>query len=118
MKFSYRKNEYAISVYLHGRLDVHLTREIEVEFSRIIDYEKPSHLIVNLNGIEYMSSSGLTLFLTIMRSLKKKGKKLVMCNLNSSVKKIIEIVELSGMFETFRNENEALLFLAGHNSAN
>ncbi len=97
-----------IVIYLKGRLDVHLSADIEKEINRIIKDEPKAHLLLNLAEVEYMSSSGLRIFVSTMRILKESQRKLKLCNMNNAVKKIFEVVELMDMFEIYDSEEEAL----------
>ncbi len=97
-----------IVIYLKGRLDVHLSADIEKEINRIIKDEPQVHLLLNLAEVEYMSSSGLRIFVSTMRILKESQRKLKLCNMNNAVKKIFEVVELMDMFEIYDSEEEAL----------
>jgi anti-anti-sigma factor len=97
-----------IVIYLKGRLDVHLSADIEKEINRIIKDEPQAHLLLNLAEVEYMSSSGLRIFVSTMRILKESQRKLKLCNMNNAVKKIFEVVELMDMFEIYDSEEEAL----------
>jgi len=107
MELNFEKHENVIVVYLHGRFDVCLTEKIEKEVIRLIDSEQSSDFIFNLRDVEYLSSSGIGLFVSVMVKLKKRGKRLVLCELNSSVKKILELVEMSTLFNICKSEAEA-----------
>ncbi len=95
-------------IYLVGRLDVHLSADIEKEINNIIQSQPDSHLLLNLKDVEYMSSSGLRIFVSTMRILKESKRKLKLCNMNNAVKKIFEVVELMDMFDIYESEDEAL----------
>ncbi len=97
-----------IVVYLRGRLDVHMSGEIEKDIQKLIDENPEKSLIVNLSEIEYMSSSGLRVLVAVMRILKTNGQNLKLCHLNAAVKKIFEVVELMDMFDIYETEEEAL----------
>ena len=89
------KNVGNVSViYLSGRLDVHLSAEVENEINRIIQNESDNHLLLNLKDVEYLSSSGLRIFVSTMRILKESQRKLKLSNMNNAVQKIFEVVEL------------------------
>jgi len=111
MKFKFKKSENTIAVYLNGRLDVHLSKQIEKDINILMINEMQDDLIVNLQDVEYLSSSGIATLLSIMYKLKSKGKKFVLCNLHDSVKKVLDIVEMSTSFQIFKTENEAFEFL-------
>ncbi len=111
MDLNLKKTGNNITIYLEGRLDVHLSADIEKEINKLITAEPSCNFVLNLKDVEYMSSSGLRIFVSTMRILKESKRKLVLCNMNNAVKKIFEVVELTDMFDIFNSENEALDFL-------
>lgn len=108
MNLQTKKVGNVVVVYLQGRLDVHLSADIEKEINKLIKDEPNAHLLLNLSSVEYMSSSGLRIFVSTMRILKESNRKLKLCNMNSAVKKIFEVVELMDMFEIYDTEEEAI----------
>jgi anti-anti-sigma factor len=108
MELKSRRVDGVIILYLAGRLDVHLSAEVEKGINKIINEDTGVHLILNLRDVEYMSSSGLRIFVSTMRLLKESKRKLKLCNMNSAVKKIFEVVELMDMFEIYDTEEEAV----------
>jgi anti-sigma B factor antagonist len=103
-----RKVNNIIIIPLSGRLDVQVSINLEKEIHQLIQSEPDCHIILNLSDVKYMSSSGIRIFVSTMRVLKEKSKKLTLCNLNEPVRKIFEIVELLDMFEVYNNEEEAI----------
>ena len=97
-----------VVVQLSGRVDVHMASEIESELNDLIEKHKDENVILNLDEVEYMSSSGLRVFVSLMRNLKESDRSLRLCNLSLAVRKIFEVVELMDMFEIFESEDEAL----------
>jgi len=108
MELNTKKTDNVIIIYLSGRLDVHLSSEVEKEINKIIREEPDCHLLLNLEKVEYMSSSGLRIFVSTMRQLKESRRMLKLCRMNSSVRKIFEVVELMDMFDILDNEEDAL----------
>ncbi|HNW27334.1 MAG TPA: STAS domain-containing protein [Spirochaetota bacterium] len=108
MNLNIKRVDKVVVVYLPGRLDVHLSAEIEKEINKIIQNEPDMHLLMNLQNVEYMSSSGLRIFVSTMRILKEQKRMLKLCNMNNAVKKIFEVVELMDMFDIYDSEEEAL----------
>ena len=95
-------------LYLSGRVDVHLASEVEAELNDIIKKHPDKNLVLNLDDVEYMSSSGLRVFVSLMRSLKESNRGLRLCNLSVAAKKVFEVVELMDMFDIYDSEEEAL----------
>ncbi|HRU65491.1 MAG TPA: STAS domain-containing protein, partial [Spirochaetota bacterium] len=66
MDLNLKKSGNAVIIYLAGRLDVHLSADIEKEINKLINTEPDSHFVLNLKDVEYMSSSGLRIFVSTM----------------------------------------------------
>jgi len=113
MKLNIKKNQDTIVLYLNGRLDVHNIEEIEKEIRALLDEEPSSHFIINLQDIDYVCSSGLGLFVSIKDIIKQREKKFGVCGLKSSVKRIMELVEMNVLFNIFEDEKEAFEYLSG-----
>ena len=111
MDFNTKKVDNNVIINLSGRLDVHLSADTEKAINDLIKSESASNFVLNLNDVEYMSSSGLRIFVSTMRVLKESKRKLALCSMNNAVKKIFEVVELTDMFDIFDAENEAIDFL-------
>jgi len=111
MEFKTKKVDNNVVIYLSGRLDVHLSADTEKTINELIKSESTSNFVLNLNDVEYMSSSGLRIFVSTMRVLKESKRKLALCSMNNAVKKIFEVVELTDMFDIFSSEEEAIDFL-------
>lgn len=94
-------------VHLEGKLDVNLSIEIEAEFEKMID-AGTTKMVLDLKKVEYLSSSGLRIFISAMRKLKERNGKLVLCNITPMVKKIFKIVELEDLFEIYETTSQAV----------
>lgn len=108
MNFTTREEKNHIIVYLKGRIDVHMASEIENYLMKLIDENPNKNFLLNLSDVEYMSSSGLRVFVSIMRSLKEKNNHLKLSNLSLAVKRVFEVVELMDMFEIYDDESDAI----------
>lgn len=95
-------------VYLEGRLDVSVSNEVEEELARLIDQENNNHIILNMDKVEYMSSSGFRACIATLRKLNAKNGTLKLCNIRPSVKRIFDVIELTSLFDIYDNEAAAL----------
>ena len=107
MELKTRKEGKVIVIELEGRLDVHLSLEIEQAVNDIID-KGEKYLLFDLKGVQYLSSSGLRIFIAAMRKLKSIDGALKLANMSDSVKKIFKVVELIDLFEIYESVEEAL----------
>ena len=65
-------------------------------------------LIANLEGLNYISSAGLRVFLSANKLIKKKQGSLRLCGLNNTVKEVFEISGFHMIFDIFETEGQAL----------
>ncbi|WP_295162556.1 STAS domain-containing protein [uncultured Brachyspira sp.] len=93
-------------VSLAGKLDVNLSVSIESELEQLVE-SGSVNLILELSGIEYLSSSGIRVFISIMRKIKDKNGRLVLAQVPDIIKKILKTVELEDLFEVYDNVDDA-----------
>lgn len=94
--------------YLRGRLDVAVSGDIEEELMNAIDKQGLKYLLLNMENVEYMSSSGFRVAIALLRKLKDDGGQLKISNLKPSVKRIFDVIELTSLFDIYETEQEAL----------
>ena len=111
MELNFKKKENVVIIYLKGRLDVHHSADIEEELDRLIPMEPASHFIINMQDVEYISSSGLRIIVITMKTLKANNRKMLLCCINESVRKVFEVVQLTDIFKIYGSEQKALEYL-------
>jgi len=107
MELTTRKEGKVRIIQLEGRLDVHLSLEIEQAINDLIDSGE-KYLLFDLAGVQYLSSSGLRIFIAAMRRVKGLDGSIKLANMSESVKKIFKVVELIDLFEIYPSVEEAL----------
>ena len=90
-----------------GRLDAATAREIQKDALQAVDNEN-NHVIIDCNGLEYISSSGLKVFLMLQKRAIAKQLKLSVCNLESSIREIFNISGFSGIFRIYPDLETAI----------
>jgi stage II sporulation protein AA (anti-sigma F factor antagonist) len=96
-------------VYLEGRLDVSVANEVEEQLAEIIDKGDHKKVVLNMDGIEYMSSSGFRACISTLRKLNSKEGILKMSNIKPAVKRIFDVIELTSLFDIYSTEEEAIV---------
>ncbi|WP_157151557.1 STAS domain-containing protein [Brachyspira sp. SAP_772] len=94
-------------VKLEGKLDVNLSVSIESELDALIE-SGSINLILEISKVEYLSSSGIRVFINMMRKVKDKNGKLVLASVPDAIKKILKTVDLEDLFEVFDSVDDAL----------
>lgn len=96
-------------VVITPRSDVDLSRSPELRNAlREANDRKPDRLIVDLEQVGYMDSSGLATLVEAMRTSKSSGSPLILANMNKKVLAIFEIARLDQFFTIVSSVDEAL----------
>lgn len=66
-----------------------------------------SRIILNLEGVTYIDSSGLSTLLSCLVSTRKLGGELKLTHLTTRVRDLLQITRLSTIFETYDSVEEA-----------
>jgi len=101
----YKKGEKTI-VEISGRLDATSSPVIQEQLMQIIDREKS--IILDCTHVEFISSSGLRVFLMAAKKLKGGNGSLVICALSENVKEVFDISGLSSILTLIPTMEEAL----------
>jgi len=103
-----RKNVVIIKV--SGRLEINQALELEdLINSHIANGAK--FFVFDLGNINYLSSSGIRVFIATLRQLKDLNGRMILANLSNNVIKTLKIVELDGLFEIVDNVEDAVKIL-------
>ncbi len=70
--------------------------------------KKPQVLVVDLEKVTYMDSSGLAVLIEAMQNVQKYGGKFALATVQESVKHIFEIARLDQVFQIFDHVDTAL----------
>lgn len=89
-----------ILVQPQGRLDGQGGRALEKQLVSLIT-DSQTLLIVNLEQVEFMNSSGLVSLARALKNARISGCRLVLCNLQPPIKLIFELTQLDSVFEIF-----------------
>ena len=92
MKISKEKIDTKLTVTLEGRLDTTTAPELSDALKDALD--GITELIMDLKGLEYISSAGLRVLLSSQKVMDKQGKMIVK-NANDSIKEIFEVTGFS-----------------------
>ncbi|MEQ8352006.1 MAG: STAS domain-containing protein [Leptospiraceae bacterium] len=101
------KKDNVLIVSLSGRLDITNSEEFEHAVLDSLE-QKKTPVIVRLQEVSYMSSSGVRALLSIYHALRKHGKELIIAELSPAVKKIISVTELDRVFPVMESLENAL----------
>ncbi len=95
-----------VIVKLSGRLDITQSDEVESQLAKDV-LSGEGDIIIDLGSISYISSSGIRIFVGMVRELNKQGRKLKLCSITPPVKKVFDVVELLDLFDVYDDEAAA-----------
>jgi anti-sigma B factor antagonist len=87
----------AVVVSPEGDIDMSRSPEFRSALRDVND-GKPATLVVNLEKVGYMDSSGLATLVECMRTAKGNRTEMILCGMNERVRAIFEIARLDQFF--------------------
>lgn len=96
LKIDESKSGEIVVLALTGRLDT--ATSADFDFAAEPHADKPNKLVVDLTGIQYVSSAGLRVLLMLAKKLQKVQGKLVLCGMSTGVKEVFDIAGFSKIF--------------------
>jgi len=92
---------------IEGRLDTTNYGELEHHLSSLTDNDE-LNILLNLDKLEYISSSGLRILLMFLKKIKAVDGRFMLCGLSYDIREIFEISGFINIFEIFENQEAAL----------
>jgi len=85
-----------------------VTAQLREVIRETVATAQPRLLVINLEGVSFIDSSGLGLLVAARNSVDKSGGRLHLCCLPAPVKKTFDQTNLSNYFSIFSTEQDAL----------
>ena len=92
---------------LSGRLTSFETAALRAAISQLLE-QKRKQIVLNLQGLQYMDSSGIGELARDYVSVAKQGGQMKVVGLSSKVEEVLKITQLYRVFPEFPSEEEAL----------
>lgn len=97
----------AVVIQARGDIDITGSPVLRDEI-RKAQQTKPAKLVVDLEHVPYMDSSGLATLVEAMKNAKPAGTSLVLCAMHEKVRAIFEIARLDQYFTILPSRDDAL----------
>jgi anti-anti-sigma factor len=97
-------------VTLAGRLDTHSYEDLDVALAPLLQRQLQS-LVLDLAGLEYISSAGIRSIFKARKALGGHGGKVLLVNPQAQIQKVLDVVKAVPMHEIFVSTAEADAYL-------
>ena len=94
-------------IALEGEIDLHESPMVKARLAPLLTAKMPQ-VLVDMDGVSYIDSSGLALFIEAMQRVQAYGGKFALCSLRPSVRSIFDIARLDQVFKIYPNRQAAL----------
>jgi anti-sigma B factor antagonist len=92
---------------LSGRLDAYSATEVEKKLDSLIEAGQPC-LVIDLEMLEYISSSGLRVFLAALKKTRKQQGDIKLACMKPFIKEVFDIAGFSRLFNIFDTRETAV----------
>ena len=107
MDISEDRKADTVVLALSGRLDSTTANTFEKKLlSQIESGER--RFVINLAQLDYISSSGLRVFLLAAKRLNSANGKILFCSLQSPVREVFDIAGFSSVFSIYGSDDDAI----------
>jgi len=107
MEMHLREEKFIQILTCRGRLDVQVSNRLKERVQEILN-KGSARLIIDLDGIELLDSSGLGALVACLRRGKEQDGEIKLAGLRPEVRSIFEITRVSRVFDIYEDVSEAL----------
>lgn len=97
MKIDLKKEENKLIISLEGKLDTNTSPELD---KTITELEGINELYIDLKNVDYISSAGLRVLLSMQKIMNKQGKMVI----KNVCENVMDIFEVTGFSEILNIE--------------
>ncbi len=108
MKTEFKQDCHSLVARLSGELDHHSAAELRKSIDHRLDDPDIHNLVLNLEHVSFMDSSGVGVILGRYRLVEERGGKMAVCLIPDGVKKVLEISGLPKIIPFLGSEQLAL----------
>jgi anti-sigma B factor antagonist len=107
MDISEDRKADAVILALSGKLDATTAKTFEDRILGVIN-GGTQRLVVDLSQLDYVSSSGLRVFIIAAKRLQTVDGKIVLCSMKDHVRQVFDLAGFSSMLSIYGSRDEAI----------
>lgn len=90
-----------------GRLDSSNASELETVFNQLVA-DGRTNLVVDVSGVNYLSSAGVRHFVSTLKECNRKGGDLRLVNPSERMTEVLEMAGLTSLFKVYDDQTAAV----------
>lgn len=94
-------------IALDGRLDAYVSTTVEQKLNTLVDAGE-IWLVVSLERLDYISSSGLRVLLASLKKVKKRDGDIKLASMKPHIKEVFDVAGFSQLFSIYDLEDAAV----------
>lgn len=98
MKTTVQEIDGRLVAILEGELDTAASAETEAALQPLFD-SQGKDVVLDCTGLEYIASSGLRILMTLVKTAKVQGSRVIMKNVNEVIRDVLELTGFVSLFE-------------------
>ena len=107
LSFDVQKKNNHIVLAITGEIDLYSVKQLKEQVSDTIEQEREAHIIMDLNNVKYIDSTGLGILIGIKRRCAEKAGELVLVFDSDRISNLFNITGLHNVFAIFKSMDEA-----------
>lgn len=111
MKFKKALKENTLILTIEGELDMYNTSEFRIQVESLIKQLSPQSILFSCQELTYVDSSGIGLFLSLLKKANQENCPICFCYMNPQVLDIIKLTRILPLFDIKTSEASALQYL-------
>ena len=102
------KNDVLVVTLKNDRLDAKDAPQFKQEVLSLITQTDIHKVVFDLHHLNFIDSSGVGIFLSILRFVNSRGGEVKLSNITQPIRTILELVSMHKIFEIFKTPTEAI----------
>ena len=98
MKTTLKEENNELVMYFDGRLDTAASPTVEKEIQPLLESDN-KNIVLDCTKLEYISSSSLRLFLSVLKNAKAKGNHVYITGVSNDIRNVFAMTGFINLFE-------------------
>jgi anti-sigma B factor antagonist len=107
MELSTNEIQQVTVMTVSGRVDSATAPDLENALKQLVDGNK-NRIVLDLTGVDYMSSAGLRAMVSTLKSVKRASGDLRLANPSSRVAEVLRLAGLTSIFSIYPSQTDAV----------